>query len=147
MPTRFSVSSRLARLVVVVLASVSCAGRGASTASEPSASTCLEFHNETEDAVRVFVYAEHESWFVGEVQPFRRARLVLPTSLTMRRGQIIFVGAVPVGGRGQDGTSSTGAIVRSDPEIIDDVADFRWTLTGHTLFAAQLPRRAREHDD
>jgi hypothetical protein len=147
MPTHLSIPSQLARLVVVVLASVSCAGRAVSTAGEPSAPTYLEFHNETEDAVRVFVYAGHESWFVGDVQPFRRAQLVLPTSLTMRHGQVISVGAVPIGGRGRDGTSATGALVRSDTEIIDDVADFRWTLTGHTLSAAQLPRGSREHDD
>ena len=118
-----------------------------STSSEPSAYTYLEFHNETEDAVRVFVYAGQESWFVGDVQPFRRARLLLPTSLTMRHGQVVSVGAVPIGGRGRDGTSATGALVRSDTEIIDDVADFRWTLAGHTLSAAQLPRGSREHDD
>jgi hypothetical protein len=147
MPTRVSIPSRLARLVMAVLASVSCAGRAMSTASDPSPSTDLEFHNETEDAVRVFVYAGNESWFVGDVQPFRWARLVLPTSLTTRHGQVISIGAVPTGGRGRDGTSTTGALVRSDTEVIDDVAHFRWTLTGHTLSAAQLPRRSREHDE
>ena len=146
MPTHLSISSRLTRLVVVALASASCAGRAVSTAGEPSASTYLEFHNETEGAVRVFVYAGQESWFVGDVQPFRRARLLLPTSLTMRHGQVVSVGAVPIGGRGRDGTSATGALVRSDTEFIDDVAHFRWTLTGHTLSAAQLPR-SRPHDD
>ena len=126
---------------------MSCAGLAPSSRSEPSASTYLEFHNETEDVVNVFLYAGHESWFLGDVQPFRRAGLVLPTSLTMRHGEVISVGAVPIGGRGPDGTPATGALVRSDSEIIDDVADFRWTLTGHTLSAAQLPRRSREHDD
>jgi hypothetical protein len=146
MATRLSIPSQLARLVVVALASVSCFGRAASTASGPSASTYLEFHNETEDAVRVFVYAGHESWLLGDVQPFRRAWLVLPTSLTMRHGEVMSVGAVPIGGRGRDGTSATGALVRSDTEIIDDVAHFRWTLTGHTLSAAPWPRSGDHHD-
>jgi len=146
MPTRRSIPFHAAGLVVVMVASLSCAGRVVSTASQPSTLTDFEFLNDTEDTVRVFVYAGDESWFVGDVHPFRCARLVLPSSLTMRHGQSIVVGAVPVGGRGRDGKPATGGIVRSDAEVIDDVAGFRWTLAGHTLSSAQLPRRRREHD-
>jgi len=85
--------------------------------------------------VRVFFYEGDRAWPIGEVQAFRSARLAVPADLTMRRGITVTLAAVPVGGRGLTGDPATGAIVRSDAELIDHVTEFSWTLAGHTLAA------------
>ena len=80
-------------------------------------------------------------WLIGNVQGFRSARLVMPTELAMRRGQIVSVAAVPLGGRGPDGSYTTGTIVRAGGELVEHVTEFQWALTGHTLTAEPRPRR------
>jgi len=103
----------------------------------------LSFRNETEDEVRVFAYEGDRPWFLGNVQAFRAVRLRLPADLPTHRGELVYLAAVPIGGRGRDGSPATGAMIRSDTELADNVTAFRWTLLGHTLSAAPgtSPRR------
>ena len=114
--------------------------RGSSTTPLPA---YLAFRNATEDEVRVFVYDADRPRLVGNVQAFHSARLPLPSDLSMKHGRLVYIAAVPVGGRGRDGSPTSGAISRSEAEAIDDVVSVRWTLAGHTLSAEPTRPRAR----
>jgi hypothetical protein len=129
-------------VVAIIVAALGCAGQASTAGPQPSSTGQLDFHNETDDVVRVFIFEGEKAWFIGSVQPFRSARLAVPTGVAVGR-QLVRLGAVPVGGRGRNGDPSTGAMVRSDSELIEHVSEFRWTLAGHTLSAEPIVRTRR----
>jgi hypothetical protein len=141
MATRGARVARVAVLSILTYACGGCAARTMANVDRDSTARYLTFRNMTEDEVRVYVYEGDRGWLIGNVQGFRSARLLIPTDLVMRRGEVVSVAAVPLGGRGPDGNYTTGTIVRSDGELIEHVAEFQWALTGHTLTAE--PRRRR----
>jgi len=126
-----------------VFAIASCARQPIDQRAHPDDRPHLNFRNDTEDEVRVYIYEGEKPWLIGSVQAFRRAQLLIPTDLTTRGGELVVVAAVPVGGRGRTGDAASGAIVRADAEPADHITQFNWTLVGHTLsgaLSARVPR-------
>jgi hypothetical protein len=126
-----------------LIASTACVRSAGNTGTQIDKGAYLTFRNQTEDEVRVFIFEGEKPWFVGNVQAFRGVRLRVPTDLAVHSGQLVYMAAVPVGGRGRFGDPATGAVIRSDAEQADHVAQFEWTLVGQTLSAALPPRRPR----
>lgn len=138
------VSARVAAVVtMLLLLTVGCLTRTGGRSTLLDESAYLVFQNDTEDEVRVFVFAGEKRWFVGHVQAFRKARFHVPTDLATNPSQVVAVAAVPVGGRGLSGEPTSGSMVLSDSELADGITRFDWTLSGHTLSAA--PRLRRPH--
>ena len=136
-------SARVAVAVAAIVVATDCAGRNAGGAALPDDGAYLVFRNDTEDEVRVFVYAGDRRWLVGHVQAFRQARFHVPTDLAKNSGQVVAVAAVPIGGRGPNGGPTSASVVVSDSEVADGITRFDWTLSGHTLSAAPKGRPRR----
>ena len=135
--------ARVAVTAVALVVVADCAGRSPARSTPPDDGAYLTFRNDTEDEVRVFVYAGETRWFVGNVQAFRWARLHVPRDLATSPEQVVAVAAVPIGGRGLNGDPAPGSMVLSDSELAEGITRFDWTLSGHTLSASPRSRRRR----
>ena len=136
-------TARVAVIAVALVGAADCAGRSPARTTLPDDGAYLTFRNDTEDEVRVFVYAGETRWFVGRVQAFCWARLHVPRDLATNPGQVVAVAAVPVGGRGLTGDPAPGSVVLSDSELAEGITRFDWTLSGHTLSASPRSRPRR----
>jgi len=133
----------MALALCTLIASTACVHSAGNAATRIDEGAYLTFRNQTEDEVRVFIFEGEKPWFVGIVQAFRGVRLRVPTDLVVHSGRLVYMAAVPVGGRGRFGDPATGVVIRSDAEQADHVVQFEWTLVGQTLSAAPPSRRAR----
>ena len=139
-PTRLR---EMALACCTLIASTACVHSAGNAGTRVDEGAYLTFRNQTEDEVRVFIFEGEKPWFVGNVQAFRGVRLRVPTHLAVHGRQLVYMAAVPVGGRGRFGDPGTGVVIRSDAEQADYVAKFEWTLVGQTLSAAPPSRRPR----